>query len=267
MGTEGRPDRPGCCTVRRRRILGSVDHTHDRYEELAVGHVLGGLPDADATEFRTHLLDCRDCRLRVAELHGIAADLVAVERDERAVARVRTDARRQAAESAAPPTATDDGATGRRRTATVLGLVVLALTGGFVGFWNLHLRTQVTVLEQTAAQHERTIDQLASGVRVATRMTGSARGQVVVDGERVTFAIRDLPPPADNERLVVWLLGTSDGDVPALVLARRDGLVFGTVADRDATALVITAEVIDPDALATPRGPQLVRADLRDGLP
>ena len=59
---------------------------HDRYERMAVGHVLGGLDEVDAAAFRAHLLECADCRKRVNELRGIASDLARTEREERRAA-------------------------------------------------------------------------------------------------------------------------------------------------------------------------------------
>ena len=56
---------------------------HRHYEELAVTHVLGGLSESDGRVFRSHLLDCPQCRARVGELRRIANDLADAERDER----------------------------------------------------------------------------------------------------------------------------------------------------------------------------------------
>ena len=60
---------------------------HQRYERMAVGHVLGGLDEVDAAAFRAHLVGCRDCRKRVNELRDIASDLATAAREERAAVR------------------------------------------------------------------------------------------------------------------------------------------------------------------------------------
>lgn len=59
------------------------DSVHRHFEEMAVGHVLGGLDVDQGRVFRAHLLECSDCRARVGELRAIASDLAGVERDER----------------------------------------------------------------------------------------------------------------------------------------------------------------------------------------
>lgn len=56
---------------------------HGPYDELAVRHVMGALDRSEASAFRSHLLDCHDCRARVGELRSIASELATVERDER----------------------------------------------------------------------------------------------------------------------------------------------------------------------------------------
>jgi hypothetical protein len=59
------------------------DDQHRAYEDFAVRHVMGSLDEAESSTFRSHLLDCQDCRARVGELRSIASDLVEVERAER----------------------------------------------------------------------------------------------------------------------------------------------------------------------------------------
>ena len=61
---------------------GEPGSEHRRYEEMAVAHVLGGLTPAQGRTFRSHLLECADCRARVGELRAIAHELAGVERDE-----------------------------------------------------------------------------------------------------------------------------------------------------------------------------------------
>jgi hypothetical protein len=56
---------------------------HRPFEDMAVAHVLGGLDSDQGRVFRSHLLECSDCRARVGELRAIASDLAGVERDER----------------------------------------------------------------------------------------------------------------------------------------------------------------------------------------
>jgi anti-sigma factor RsiW len=175
-----------------------VDETHERYEALAVGHVLGGLPPAAAADFRHHLTGCRDCRLRVAELRSIADDLAAAEREERAEARVRTEVAQQTTEG-------HDGDVDPRGPALTsrhlgLGALVIILVATGLAFWNLHLRTQVATLTGVAEQQDDTLTGLADGIPVVTEFPGDGRGVVVADGQQVAFSLPGLEPLAGGER-------------------------------------------------------------------
>lgn len=237
-----------------------MDSAHVRYEELAVGHVLGGLAAADAADFRAHLLGCRNCRLRVAELREIAADLVVAEREERADARVRTEVA-PTATGGEPHLELDPPGPALSRRHIGLGAAMLVLLVGTLAFWNLHLRTQIATVAAVAERQEETLTVLADGVPVATDLLGTTRGVVAVDGDRVGFSLSALPPPVDDERLVVWLLDTDEGDVAVLLASGGEGQLTGTVEDRDASTLVVTAQPIGEDDEA-PSGRELVRADL-----
>src|SRR5680860_1116525 len=109
---------------------------HHHFEQLAVAHVLGGLDDGDARVFRSHLLECPNCRARVGELRAIAHDLADVERDERrtrAANAVETKRREPDTERPSEPQLSP---TRTVRVAMAAGLVLLiAMTG-----WNFLLR-------------------------------------------------------------------------------------------------------------------------------
>lgn len=238
---------------------------HERYEELAVGHVLGGLDAADAAAFRSHLLGCRDCRLRVAELRDIAADLAAAEREERAEARVRTEVARRVDVSEDEDAEPRGPTTGLSTRALGVAAVLAAVLLGLLAFWNLHLRTQGAVHAQAADRSTTTLRELAEGVPVALELSGRTTGIVVVDGEQIAFTFAQLPALAEDERLVLWLLGTGEGDLPT-IQARPDerGALAGTLADEGATELVLTVET---GALAeAPSDREVVRAEL-EGSP
>lgn len=232
---------------------------HERYEKLAVGHVLGGLDAAESSDFRSHLLSCRDCRLRVAELRDLAADLAAAERDERARARVRTEvARRDAPDDDGPAAAPRIGI--RHVTLAVLVVMVLAVA---MGFWNLHLRTAAAGYEQAATYRGDTLRLLASGRVVDAVVAEGAVARVVVGGEEVAFTVTNLPDLAEGERLEVWLVG-DDGPIRALdpVPARHvsAGDVAGHLARQGAHELLITRE--RGDLRDAPGSQVLVRAGL-----
>jgi hypothetical protein len=241
-----------------------VDEAHERYEALAVGHVLGGLAAVDAAAFRDHLLGCRDCRLRVAELRDIAADLAAAEREERADARVRTEVARRTAEAATDAEAFGDDGRGPTVTARHLGIgaLVIIVAAGLLAFWNLHLRTQVAAVTSVVERQEATLSGVAGGLPVATVMVDSTRGLVTVDDDRVAFALVELPTVTTDERVVVWLTDTDeDGDVAVLVATAEEGELAAAVERRGADELVITAQTLD-DTGDGPGGRELVRADL-----
>jgi anti-sigma-K factor RskA len=232
---------------------------HERYEALAVGHVLGGLDAAAAADFRTHLLGCRDCRLRVAELRDLAADLAAAERDERAQSQVRTEVARRV-DDEAPPTEPASRIGVRHVTVATVVVVVFAAA---MAFWNLHLRTASSTYASVAEYRGDTLRELASGVPVTTELATGVQGLVVVDGDQVAFTLDGLPRLADDERVVVWLIGTDDGDVPVLRIHAFQvgaGVLAGHVDDRDAQELVITRQRGAPTS--SPSGEVLARADL-----
>jgi anti-sigma-K factor RskA len=235
---------------------------HERYEQLAVGHVLGGLEAADAADFRTHLLSCRDCRLRVAELRDIAADLAAAERDERAQAQVRTEVARRVEDDEEP--GGPDPAPQRIgvRHVTLATIVVLVLAGA-MAFWNLHLRTASTTYARVAEHRGETLRELATGVPVDVDLAEGVEGLVVVDGEQVAFTLDQLPPLRDDERLVVWLLGTEEGTVAALRIHAFQlgaGVLAGHLDADGAEELVITRQ--HGAVTEEPAGERIARADL-----
>ncbi|WP_169786870.1 zf-HC2 domain-containing protein [Nitriliruptor alkaliphilus] len=238
-------------------------NAHERYEELAVGHVLGGLGAAEAADFRSHLLGCRDCRMRVAELRDIAADLAAAEREERSEARLRTEvARRTAEQDEEARSPSRPGVSSRLLGALV---VVAVVVFGALAFWNLHLRTQVTALGLLADRQDATLAELASGVSVTVDAVHPTSGLVVVDEDEVAFSFAELPTLARAERYVVWLVGTADGGDEAVLIARTDDRRVAGVVERDgADELLVTVE--DGPAGATAAvGREVARAALTGG--
>jgi anti-sigma-K factor RskA len=221
-----------------------MDDGHERYRQLAVSHVLGGLDPDDAAAFRSHLQGCRDCRARVAELRGIASDLERAERDERARATVQTEVVRRQPEG--EPEATEAGEpTGPRigvRQVTIAAVIVMVLAGA-MAFWNLHLRTTNAVVVTVAEQHADTLEVLAAGTPVDVEAEHPVRGLAAVDGERVALTLTGVEA-TDGARLVAWLRDGADV-TPVAELQRREvgeGSVALVVDDRDADALEITVE-------------------------
>ncbi len=214
-----------------------TDH-HDRYEQLAVSHVLGGLDASDAAAFRSHLLGCRGCRARVAELRGIAADLEVAEREERAKRPVRTEARPQE-----PHAVAERGSAGITVRHVTIATIVVILFASAMGFWNLHLRTTTTgYLAAVEAQGD-VLEGLARGVAIEPELGDGVTGLVSTDGDQVWVTLAGISPLDDDERLTAWLLGGDDGP-RRQVLGASGGLAGGAVAfgleTQGARELVIT---------------------------
>jgi hypothetical protein len=234
---------------------------HSRFEELAVGHVLGGLPAADAAAFRDHLGGCRTCRSRVAELRGIADDLAAAERDERARAVVRTEVPRRADEEQETELAT--GRIGLRQV--TFAVVVVALLATAMGFWNLHLRTTSATYFTAAEARGDTLRSLAQGTPVEVETTGSVTAYATLDGDTLAVTIGGLARLDGETWLVAWFRDGS-GD-RALRLAAPGGLDDGAVSFSEtigtATEVVVTRE--PQQGSAAPSSPPVVRIPLGSG--
>jgi hypothetical protein len=243
---------------------------HERYEQLAVGHVLGGLVADEDADFRGHLLGCRDCRTRVAELRGIAADLAAAERDERARSRLRIEAPRRVVnedEGDERDQHADGPSLTQRitvRHVTIAVVVVLAFAGA-MAFWNLHLRTAAATYAAMADQQAEVLGQLASGQALEAELAPGLVGQVVTDGTRVAFNVSGLQPLAVGERLVAWLIDGPEGAPLPVLLVRGtqvdDGALAAVFDTQGAEVLVLTRERGDPGM--QPSGDELLRAPLR----
>ena len=233
---------------------------HERYEKLAVGHVLGGLDADESADFRNHLLGCRNCRMRVAELRDLAADLDAAERDERARAQVRTEVVRRDDADGEPAAGTPR--IGVRHVA--IAAAVVAVLAGAMAFWNLHLRTVAASYSQSADYRADTLQILADGVPATVTTSDQVAALVAADDEHVAFTVSGLPELASGERLEIWLLD-ADADatraldpVPAQHLT--DGVVAGYAERGDAVTVLVTHERLPFDD--TPGERHLVRAEL-----
>lgn len=219
---------------------------HEHYQQLAVGHVLGGLEPDDAAAFRSHLSGCRVCRARVAELRGIASELERAERDERARATVQTEVAHQESEDAGPRPRRPAAEAGSRigvRQVTVAAIVVVLLAGA-MAFWNLHLRTNNAVMATVAEQHAQTLEVLAGGVPLDVAADHPVRGLAAMDGEHVAVTLTGLGQPAEGERIVAWV-DDGAGLTPVAELQIRsvgDGTVAVVLEDEGAETLELTAE-------------------------
>jgi hypothetical protein len=216
---------------------------HRYFEELAVSHVLGGLSESDGRVFRSHLLDCPQCRARVGELRRIANDLADVERDERrvkAAKAIETKRRETDDRDAEFDDATPDPR--RSRMVVLVGLVVvLALSG-----WNFYLRAQSQVMQRDVVNLTIARDLLVDGHWSQARLpTGefpppvvrydAEYALIVMDGVegRGPFAVyqtnadgvvEDASPgrPVEGDRLTL-LIARAPGTRTIYLTTLRDG--------------------------------------------
>jgi hypothetical protein len=239
-----------------------MDDRHERYRQLAVSHVLGGLDADDAAAFRSHLQGCRDCRARVAELRGIASDLERAERDERARATVQTEVVRRTPDGQEVAEATEPSGPRIGIRQVTLAAVIVMLLAGAMAFWNLHLRTTNAVVVTVAEQHADTLEVLAAGTPVDVEAEHPVRGLAAIDGERVALTLTGVEE-AEGARLVAWLRDGT-GATPVAELQRRavgEGTVALVVEDQDAEVLEITVERGELGERA--RGEQIASVRLR----
>lgn len=242
-------------------LAGEMADPHGRFEQLAVGHVLGGLGSSDAADFRSHLLGCEPCRTRVAELRAIAEDLEAAELDERQRSRVQTVAPRRA-EATTQGAEAPGGITIRHVTVAVIAVLLLA---GAMAFWNLHLRTTVAFQSSVVEGQEDVLRVLATGVAIPTTMADGLRGQVARDDDQVAVSLSGVDDVEPGQSIVGWLLDaegrpTADSALLARSGPLDDGLLIGALTVGEAVEILVTREA--GELGAAPQGEMLVQADL-----
>lgn len=237
---------------------------HDRYDELAVGHVLGGLSATDATDFRGHLLDCPHCRARVSELRGLADDLESAAREERAAQRLRVEAAPRVMEAALPPDVKVDA---RRRwmfvaAATGMAVLVTAVV------WGQALRFNSASLTATGSPGDRVLAALADGVALPVETRADVTGVASYDEAQghVAISLGSLDGLAESNQVVVWIeSGTATPSWEAVVELPPSRLVgdrLSLVVDTDpaTTAIIVTVEMtVMPEV---PNGNPVFRAVL-----
>lgn len=241
-------------------MAGEADR-HRYYEELAVSHVLGGLSESDGRVFRSHLMDCMDCRARVGELRRIANDLADVERDERRVraakaieTKRREDDDEVEADEVVP-------ATRGSRLVLLLGLAILVgLTA-----WNYLLRDANSRLASNLTGAQITANLLAGELSVPVPPGRDAQATGGGDVRQATHTSPDgtfsAPPNRvlyDDSHAVIVLDGVEPGQVYAIYsLDNQDRVltvaVQPPVVSSDMTLLVDRhadldqLQVVEPD--------------------
>lgn len=198
--------------------MGTDADKHRYFEGMAVAHVLGGLDESDGQVFRSHLLECSDCRAHVGELRALAHELADVERDERRVRAAKSveTKRRQASDddeeegsAAIPPSPV------ARVPRLLVLLGVLVLVG--LAAWNLTLRS-------TVANQQAHVDTMTDGA------------ELLEFGDEVDWvsSMEDIDATVKmrDGRLVLLVVGLDDDATHAIYqLDARDGVVAAQTAE------------------------------------
>lgn len=238
---------------------------HERYERLAVGHVLGGLDEVDGAAFRAHLLSCGDCRKRVNELRDIASDLAATEREERiAASRATLEVETRTAEDA--PQAAEVAPVRRWPWGVVvLALVPLLVLGVFA--WAVWERARTDFTAAVAESQQQVLEVLATGEEVEWTTVEAIQGEVATDGTTLAVNLVGMPTLRPDEGLVVWLLDDAGAAVtrsrPYLPSQLDGRLVAALTQPAAASHLVVSIET-DLASLESPDGYRLLSGPLPD---
>lgn len=210
---------------------------HERFEEFALQHVLGGLSSSDAAIFRAHLIECRECRLRVAELRDMAAELAATEREERRRSAVATQVARQEGPSEQERSWLPWSSPRWALLAIVLASVVVVATL----FWNYHLRRETTRYAKDHAAQAEVLEILASGELLAVEAREGARGIAAIRDGKVAVDLLRLPTLPEAQ-VAIWVLPAHSDDPVRLVSLPRSGQLPFVVEAGDAETVLVTLE-------------------------
>lgn len=233
-----------------------MTNEHRRYERLAVGHVVGGLDQVDAARFRSHLVDCRSCRNRVAELRGIASDLLATEREERAAkaGNGRTDLAERVEEEAPPRPRDVASPRSWPWRVVVIGLLPLVVLGALA--WAVWIRAEAQLQAAALQTSNDALRTIAEGQVLPLEVEAGAadlEGVVATSGDDVVVDLSGVPALGPDEVVVAVLVDAEDEVVvrgTRLSGSMLDSDWLFDVLDRgvvDATAVVVRVERLDGD--------------------
>lgn len=228
---------------------------HRYFEELAVAHVLGGLPEAEGRVFRAHLLDCADCRARVGELRALAHDLADVERDERrqrAVQAIETK-RREAEEPDDDPEETGENSRASRVTVVIGLLLVIGLS-----LWNFTLRQGIGRSEARVSELQDALIIAESGEQWRTvEAVAAVEGSVAVKDSTFLLILDGLD---EDDVYGMYVLGADGAVLESGRLPDHDGRIARTYTLPQGAARVL---VTDPEETGDddPAMPDLEQAE------
>ena len=194
---------------------------HEKWEALAVGHVLAALEPEDEDLFASHLAGCSVCARTIAEMTSVASHLAyAAEPAEPPAALKSSILDAVAASGRAPaPSARGESALGNvvplvrpapqhasTRWAQLLSAAAAVVLIAGLGVWNLNLRQNVQIADQAVARMTR-VEQLAADpttVRVPLTSGNGAKGSALVRGTDVAVLLKGLPRNDASSIYVLW---------------------------------------------------------------
>lgn len=240
--------------------MGTDADKHRYFEDMAVAHVLGGLDESDGRVFRSHLLQCPECRAHVGELRALAHDLADVERDERRVRSAKSVETKRREDTDQEDE--DDAALPPPATARVPRLLVLAgvlvLMG--LGAWNLTLRNTLANQEAIVATVTDAAELLEFGDEVAWQAHADGVDATLrTDGGRLVLLVTGLVD--DDAAHAIYQLDGDDNVVASEPVEVSDGRLYYLVPlHADGRRLVVTRPVQSlPDH---PTGQEVLEATL-----
>ena len=192
---------------------------HDKWEALAVGHVLAALEPEDEDLFATHLRGCDACARTVAEMTSVASHLAYAAEPADPPPALKASILDAVARSDRPgvlpalATPSTGGAVPirSRRVAAARWTRVLSMAAGValvvgLGVWNVNLRQNAQLSDQAIARMSR-VQQLAADpttVRVGLTSGRGAKGTALVRGTELAVLLDGLPENAPNSVYVLW---------------------------------------------------------------
>ncbi len=225
-------------------MLGDNDG-HRSYEDFAVRHVMGSLDESESSTFRSHLLDCAECRARVGELRSIASDLAEVERTER---RERAARLVETKEREADPD--DDAGLLREpsrgtRILAVAGVVLIVL----LSIWNFVLRGQNTSLDAFAGALQESAEVINFGDPWTTeRIAAGVQGIARIEDGQLAVMVRGTDDDAEYE---VALYDAEGALLRTYRTPSTDGQVrwFGGPLPAEAATVAVTLDRVNGETI------------------
>lgn len=240
--------------------MGTGADSHRYFEGMAVAHVLGGLDESDGRVFRSHLLECSDCRAHVGELRALAHDLQDVERDERRVRAAKSieTKRRERGDDEGEDAPANLSST--PRAYRLLAIVAVLLLAG-LAVWNFALRNDLANEQAVARNVTDAAELLEFGDRVSPAMLATGPGvdvRLALDDERAVLLLQGVP---DGEPHAIYQLSSTGGVLDSHAVQPRDEKIFLLVRLREgARQLVVTQP--GQGVPADPKGARVLTATL-----